>query len=93
MLSLHYGLALTSIHDYWSFFVKVMSLIFNTLSRFVMAFLPRSKRLLISWLQLPSAVILEPTKIKSVTVSISTPHLPRSDGTGGHDLSFMNVEF
>ena len=58
-----------------------------------MAFLPRSKRLLISWLQLPSAVILEPTKIKSVTVSISTPHLPRSDGTGYHDLSFLNVEF
>ena len=45
----------------------------NTLSRFVIAFLPRSKRLLISWLQSPSAVILEPKKIKSVTVSITSP--------------------
>ena len=47
---------------------KVMSLLFNTLSRFIIAFLPRNKRLLISWLQSPSAVILEPNKIKSVTV-------------------------
>ena len=46
---------------------KVMSLLFNMLSRFVIAFLPRSKRLLISWLQSPSAVILEPLKIKSLT--------------------------
>ena len=51
-------------------FGKVMSLLFNMLSRFVIAFLPRSKGLLISWLQSPSAVILEPKKIKSVTVSI-----------------------
>ena len=49
----------------WTFVGKVISLLFNTLSRFVMAFLPRSKHLLISWLQLPSAVILEPQKIKS----------------------------
>ena len=49
---------------------KVMSLLFDTLSRFVMAFLPRSKQFLISWLQSPSGVILEPKKIKSVTVSI-----------------------
>src|SRR5574337_32076 len=49
----------------WTFVGKVMSLIFNTLSRLVIGFLPRSKRLLISWLQLPSAVILEPKKIKS----------------------------
>ena len=48
---------------------KVISLLFNTLSRFVIAFLPKSKRLLISWLRSPSAVILEPKKIKSVTVS------------------------
>ena len=48
----------------WSFVDKVMSLLFNMLSRFVIAFLPRSKRLLISWLQSPSAVILEPKKIK-----------------------------
>ena len=49
---------------------KVMSLLFNMLSRLVITFLPRSKCLLISWLQSPSAVILEPKKIKSVTVSI-----------------------
>ena len=52
---------------------KVMSLLCNTLSRFVIAFLPRSERLLISWLQSPSAVILEPKKIKSVTVSSVSP--------------------
>ena len=54
----------------WIFVHKVMALLFNTLSRIVIAFLPRGKHLLISWLQLPSAVILEPKKIKSVTVSI-----------------------
>ena len=53
----------------WAFVSKVMSLLFSMLSRLVIAFLPRSKRLLISWLQLPSAVILEPPKIKSDTVS------------------------
>ena len=53
---------------------KVMSLLFNMLSRLVITFLPRSKRLLISWLQSPSAVILEPRKIKSATVS-TFPHL------------------
>ena len=53
----------------WTFVGKVMSLLFNMFSRLVIAFLPRSKRLLISWLQLPSAVILEPHKIKSATVS------------------------
>ena len=52
----------------WTFVGKVMSLLFNILSRFVIVFLPRSKHLLISWLQSPSAVILEPKKIKSVTV-------------------------
>ena len=52
---------------------KVMSLLFNMLSRLVIAFLPRSKHLLISWLQSPSVVILEPQKIKSVTVSIVSP--------------------
>ena len=56
-----------------SFVGKVMSLLFNMLSRLVITFLPRSKRLLISWLQSPSAVILEPQKIKSVTVSIVSP--------------------
>ena len=54
----------------WTFVGKVMSLLFNMLSRLVIAFLPRSNYLLISWLQSPSAVILEPKKIKSVTVSI-----------------------
>ena len=54
----------------WTFVGKVMSLPFNMLSRLVITFLPRSKRLLISWLQSPSAVILEPPKIKSDTVSI-----------------------
>ena len=54
----------------WIFVSKVLSLLFNVLPRLVIAFLPMSKHLLISWLQSPSAVILEPKKIKSVTVSI-----------------------
>ena len=70
---------------------KVMSLLFNMLSRLVRAFLPRSKCPLISWLQSPSAVILEDKKIKSVTVSTSISH--EVDGTRCHDLSFLNVEF
>ena len=57
-----------------TFVGKVMSLLFNMLSRLVITFLPRSKRLLISWLQSPSAVILEPQKIKSDTVSPSISH-------------------
>ena len=57
----------------WTFFGKVMSLLFNMLSRLAIAFLPRSKHLLISWLQSPSAVILEPQKIKSLTVSTVYP--------------------
>ena len=71
------------IHDHWKnhsldqmkFFGKVMSLLFNMLSRLVITFLPRSKRLLISWLQSPSAVILEPPKIKSDTVSTVSPSI------------------
>ena len=59
----------------WAFFGKVMSLLFNMLSRLVITFLPRSNCLLISWLQSPSAVILEPRKIKSVTVSIVKPSI------------------
>ena len=58
-----------------TFVGKVTSLLFNMLSRFTIAFLPKSKRLLISWLQSPSAVILEPKKIKSVTVSIVSPSI------------------
>ena len=59
----------------WTFVGKVMSLHFNMLSRLVITFLPRSKRLLISWLQSPSAVILEPPKIKSATVSTVSPSI------------------
>ena len=58
-----------------SFVGKVISLLFNMLSRLVIAFLPRSKHLLISWLQSPSAVILESKKIKSVTVSVVSPSI------------------
>ena len=80
--SLLYGPSLTSVHDYWknysfdyTFISKVMSLLFNTLSRFVIALLRRSKCLLISWLQSLSAVILEPPKIKSDTVSTVSPSI------------------
>ena len=59
----------------WNFVDKVMSLLFNMLSRLVIAFLPRSKHLLISWLQSPSEVILEPKKIKPVTVSTVYPFI------------------
>ena len=59
----------------WIFVGNVMSPLFNMLSRFVIAFLLRSKHLLISWLQSRSAVILEPKKIKSVTVSIVSPSI------------------
>ena len=59
----------------WTFFGKVMFLLFNMLSRLVITFLPRSKRLLIPWLQSPSTVILEPKKIKSVTISIVSPSI------------------
>ena len=59
----------------WTFVGKVMSLLFNMLSRLVITFLPRSKHLLISWLQSPYAVILEPPKIKSITVSIVSPSI------------------
>ena len=94
--------ALTCVHDYW----KEHSLdytdlcqqsdvfAFNTLSRFVTAFLPRSNRLLISWLQSPSTVTLEPRKRKSVTASTFPPPICHvSDGTRCHDLSFFDVEF
>ena len=59
----------------WTFVCKVLSLLFNMLSRFVIAFLPRSQHLLISWLQSPSAGTLEPKKIKSVTVSTVSPSI------------------
>ena len=71
----------------WTFVGKIMSLLFNTLSRLVIAFLPKGKCLLTSWLQSPSAVILELKKIKSITVSHPI-YLPSSHGTRCHDLSF-----
>ena len=82
-LSLPYG---PTLHPYittgktialtiWTFVGKVMSLLFNMLSRLVTAFLPRTKRLLISWLQLPPAVILKPKKMKSVAVSTFSPFI------------------
>ena len=73
-----------------TFVGKVISLLFNMLSRLVITFLPRSKHLLISWLQSPSAVILEPPKIKSDTVSPSICH--EVMGPDCHDLRFLNVE-
>ena len=76
-----------------TFVGKVMSLLFNILSRLVIAFLPRSNRLLISWLQSPSAVILEPPKIKSNTVSTVSSSISHvCDGTRCHNLRFLNVE-
>ena len=78
----------------WTFVGKVMSLLFSMLSRFVLAFLPRRKHLWVSWLKSLSAVILEPKRIKSVTVSIFSPiYLAWSDGIGCHDLSFLKAEF
>ena len=72
---------------------KVMSLLFNMLSRLVITFIPRSKHLLISWLQLPSTVILEPPKIKVWHCFHCFPiYLPWSDGTRCHNLCFLNVE-
>ena len=76
-----------------TFVDKVMSLHFNMLSRLVIGFLPRSKSLLISWLQSPSAVILEPPKIVRHCFYCIPIYLLGSDGTGCHDLSFLNVEF
>ena len=70
---------------------RVKFLLFNTLSRFIIAFLPRIKCLLISWLQSPSAVILEPPQIKSLTVSFVSPCICH-EGTRCHDLSFLNIE-
>ena len=83
MLSFLYSPTLTSIHDCWktialtrqTFVGKVMSLFFNMLSSLVITFLSRSKRLLISWLQSPPVVILEPKNIKSATVSTVSPSI------------------
>ena len=67
-----------------------MSLLLNMLSRLVITFLPRSKRLLISWLQSPSAVILEPKKIMSDTVSMLSPSMCHE--VMGPDLRFLNID-
>ena len=96
-----YSPILTSIRDHWktialtrwTFVGKAVSLLFNMLSVLVIAFLPRSKRLLISWLQSPSAVILEPQKIVCHCYHCFPIYLPWSDGTRCHDLCFVNVEF
>ena len=77
----------------WTFFSKIMPLHFNMLSRLVITFLPKSKHILISWLQSPSAVILEPKKIVSHCFHSFLIYLPWSDGTRCLDLSFLNVEF
>ena len=85
----------------WTFVGKVMSLFFNMLSRLVITVFPRSKCLLISWLQSPSAVILELPKIKSDTVSTVSPSICHEvmgldgthDGTRCHYLHFLTVEF
>ena len=73
----------------WTFVGSVMSLFSNTLSTFVIAFLPRIKCLWISWLQSPDAVILEPKEIKSSSFHFSSIYLPWSDWTRSHDLSFF----
>ena len=81
-----------------TFVGKVMSLLFNMLSRLVITFLPRSKRLFISWLQSPSAEILEPTPTPTPKKKVShcfhcfPIYFPWSDRTRCHDLSFLNVE-
>ena len=100
VLSLLYDPTLTSVHDY----LKNHSFDYMDPCRqcdisafeypkFVIAFLPRNKYLLISWLQLPSAMILEPKKIVCHCFHCFTIYLPWSDGTGCHDLRFLNAEF
>ena len=75
----------------WTFVSKMMSQLFNMLSRFIIAFLPRSKHL--SWLQSPSTVILEPKKIVCHCFHFFPIYLPWSDEIGYHDLRFLNAEF
>ena len=94
--SFHYSPTLTSIHDYWknySFdemdsFGKVMSQLFNKLSRLVLTFLPKSMRLLISWLQSPSAVILEPKKIQCHCIHCFPIYLHEVMGPDAMNLVF-----
>ena len=77
----------------WTFVGKIMSLLFNMLSRLVITFLPRSKRLLISWLHSPSPVILEPKKIKFVTVSIVSTSICHQVMGPDAMILVLNVEF
>ena len=101
VLSLLYGTTLTSIHDYWkkqsfgrqTFVDKVMPLLFNMLSRLVIAFLPRRKHLLISWLQLPSSDFGAQEDKVCHCFHFFHNYLPWSDGTRCHDLSCLNIEF
>ena len=74
-----------------TFVGKFLALLFNKLSRFIIAFLSKSKHLLISWLQSPSTVILAPKKMKSVTVSTFSPSTCLE--VMGPDLNFLNIEF
>ena len=77
----------------WTFLGKIMSLLFNKLFRLVIPFLPRSRHLLISWLQSPSAVILETPQNEICHRFHCFPiYFPWSNGTGYHDLSFLNVK-
>ena len=101
-LSLRYGSTLISIYDYrektitltmQTFVRKAASLLFNRLSRLVIAFLPRSKHLLISWLKSISAVILESKKIKSSTVYTFPIHCREAMGSGGMILIFLLLTF
>ena len=102
VLSLLYGPPLISVHDYWKNHTfdyselcqQVMSLLFNMMSRFVIAFLPRSMHLLISWLQSSSAVILEPKKIKSVSVFHFSPSICHEMmGLGAMIFTFLMLSF
>ena len=77
----------------WTFVGKVMSLLFNMLSRLIIAFLPGSKHLLISWQQSSSAVILEPNKIKYLTVSIVSPSICHEVMGPDAMIFVLNVEF
>ena len=77
----------------WAFVGKIMSILFNMLSRLVIAFLTGSKHPLISWLQSPSSVILEPPKTVCHHFHCFPIYLPSRDGTRCHELSFLNIEF
>ena len=92
MVQLSHPYMTTGKTDTWTFVGQMMSPVFKMLSRFVVVCLTRSKHLLISWLQSPSRVILEPRRIKSVSVPIVSPSIC-PDGTRCYNLSFLNVEF